>query len=71
MEKRIADLEKRVAKLEAAAGTAAIIDEELRFLEIRKARIERRMADSIERQRILAALESQRCSLQSSLQKLE
>ncbi|GIO36257.1 hypothetical protein J41TS12_11180 [Paenibacillus antibioticophila] len=71
MEKRIADLEERVAKLEAAAGTAAFLKEQLQLLQARKRRVEIRVTDPEARQRILAALEAQRCLLQSSLQQHE
>ncbi len=59
MEKRIADLEERVAKLEAAAGTAAFLKEQLQLLEVRKRRVEMRITDPEARQRILVALEKQ------------
>ena len=71
MEKRIAELEERVAKLEAAAGTAAFLKEQLQLLEARKRRVEMRITDPEARQRILTALEAQHCLLQSSLQQHE
>lgn len=51
MEKRIADLEERVAKLEAAAGTAAFLKEQLQLLQARKRRVEIRITDPEARQR--------------------
>lgn len=71
MEKRIADLEERVSKLEAAAGTTAFLEEQLNLLEFRKRRVEMRITDPEARQRILTALKAQRCLLQSSLQQHE
>jgi len=51
----------------AAAGTTAVLEEQLQLIEIRKQRIERRVTDPEARQQLLAALEAQCCLLQSSL----
>jgi hypothetical protein len=71
IEQRLAELEARVEKLEAARGPAAWIDGELALIEIRKQRIEKFIQCPERRQDLLTALEAQRCSLQSSLQQLE
>lgn len=55
----------------AAAATTAIWDDQLSLIEARKRRVEQRVTDPIVRQRILTALEAQRCSLQSFLQQQE
>lgn len=70
MEIRITELEARVAKLEAAAGTAALIQQELNTLELRRNRIEKLITDQGERQRLLVALEVRCCSLRSLQQQL-
>lgn len=53
----------------AAAGTTASIENELQLLSIRKRRIEKIVTDPEERQRLLVALEVQRCSLESLQQR--
>lgn len=71
MDKRIADLEERVAKLEAAAGTTAILQEQLRRNQILK-RIFESVDDTklhpAQRQDVLASLEASDCSIESLLQ---
>ncbi|GAA0390114.1 hypothetical protein GCM10008933_21260 [Paenibacillus motobuensis] len=57
-------------KGEAAAGTAAILEEQLQLLETRKRRVEMRITDPEARQRILAALEARCCSVRSLLQQI-
>ncbi|RJG26665.1 zinc ribbon domain-containing protein [Paenibacillus thiaminolyticus] len=56
---------------EAAGETTALIKEQLRLLQVRKRRIEKRVTDPEERQRLLTALEAHCCSLQSFLQQRE
>lgn len=55
-------------ELKAAAGMAAVVEQELQLLQIRKRRIKKRITDPEARQRTLAALEAHCCSLQSLLQ---
>lgn len=52
----------------AAAGTTAELEEHLRLIEVRIQQVNLRVTDPEARQRILTALEAQRCLLQSSLQ---
>ncbi|MCL6661743.1 hypothetical protein [Paenibacillus amylolyticus] len=59
-----------VTELKAAAGTTAWINQEIKLLELRKYRAEKLITDPQLRQQLLTAVEAQRCSLQSSLQRL-
>jgi hypothetical protein len=54
-------------KESAAAGTTAVLAEQLQLIEVRIQRVNRRVTDPEARQQLLAALEARRFSLQSML----